>query len=213
MAGTSIDWLERLAGETQAKMIGLLRRSRQTITSLARALGLTDNAVRTHVTLLTRDGIVKDVGAERDTGGKPARVYDLTPEGEELFPKAYALVLERLINELSRREGRDRAIKLLRAVGSQAARDSGVSAPGDLKGKAAAAATVLKALGGDVEVQKVEGGWLLQGYGCPLSAVTATHAEACALARGVVEEITGEKVVECCERGERPRCRFRVEAA
>jgi predicted ArsR family transcriptional regulator len=88
-----------------------------------------------------------------------------------------------------------------------------VSAPGDLKGKAAAAATVLKALGGDVDVQKVEGGWLLQGYGCPLSAVTATHAEACALARGVVEEITGEKVVECCERGERPRCRFRVEAA
>src|SRR3954468_18509235 len=135
MAGTGINWLERLAGETQAKMIGVFRPSRQTITSLAAALGLTDNAVRTHVTLLTRDGIVKDVGQDRETGGKPARLYDLTPEGEELFPKASTLVLERLITELSRREGRDRAIKLLRAVGSQAARDSGVSAPNDLKGK------------------------------------------------------------------------------
>src|SRR5436190_24175281 len=96
------NWLERLIGETQARLLGLLRRSRQTITSLANALGLTDNAVRLHIAALRRDGIVEDVGKQRDTGGKPARLYGLTREGEELFPKAYALVLGKLVQEIVR---------------------------------------------------------------------------------------------------------------
>ena len=87
------NWVERLTGETRAQLLRLLRRSRQTITALADAVGLTDNAVRTHVAALERDGLVEPVGTQRDTGGKPARVYALTGEGEELFPKAYALVL------------------------------------------------------------------------------------------------------------------------
>src|SRR6266566_3178629 len=82
-----------LTGEMQSKLLGLLRRARQTITGLAAALGLTDNAVRLHISALRRDGFVEDVGTMRDTGGKPARLYGLTREGEELFPKAYALVL------------------------------------------------------------------------------------------------------------------------
>ena len=41
-------------------------------------MGLTDNAVRTHVAALERDGLVEPVGTQRDTGGKPARVYALT---------------------------------------------------------------------------------------------------------------------------------------
>jgi predicted ArsR family transcriptional regulator len=90
MATAMTNWLLRLTGDTRMEMLRLLRRSRQTITSLADALRLTDNAVRSHVAALERDGIVEHVGTQRDTGGKPARVYDLTGAGEELFPKAYA---------------------------------------------------------------------------------------------------------------------------
>lgn len=52
-------WLQRLMGETQVEMLRLLRRSRQTITSLADSLRLTDNAVRTHVAALEREGVVE----------------------------------------------------------------------------------------------------------------------------------------------------------
>src|SRR5688572_20383455 len=114
-------WLETLTGETRAKLLYLLRRSRHTITALAGTLRLTDNAVRTHVAALERDGLVEHVGTERDTGGKPARVYALTGDGEELFPKAYALVLGGLVEEIAGTEGRDRAVELLRAVGRRAA--------------------------------------------------------------------------------------------
>jgi predicted ArsR family transcriptional regulator len=203
------NWLERLTGETRAKLLNLLRRSRQTITALADALHLTDNAVRMHIAALERDGIVEQAGTQRDTGGKPARVYALTGEGEELFPKAYALVLGELVEEIARVDGWERATALLRAVGQRAA--SGGVAPSDREGRVAAAAAALRSLGGDIEVQRAEGGYTLQGYGCPLSAVTAKHPEVCALAQALVEEITGQPVTECCERDGRPRCRFRID--
>lgn len=204
-------WVERLIGETQAKMLHLLRRSRQTINDLAESLGLTDNAVRTHVAALSRDGIIEQVGTQRDTGGKPARLYALTEAGEELFPKAYAMVLTGLVEEIARRDGRERADELLRAVGARAG--SGVPRPDDLPGRVAAAAAALRSLGGDVEVQRTDAGWRLQGFGCPLSSVTAAQPQVCALAQSLVETITDRPVTECCDRSGRPRCAFQVNHA
>jgi predicted ArsR family transcriptional regulator len=203
------NWVERLTGETRAKLLRMLRRSGQTITALADGLHLTDNAVRTHIAALERDGIVEHVSTERQTGGKPARVYGLTGEGEELFPKAYALVLGGLVEELARRDGWERAVVLLRAVGRRAA--PSVSAADDRESRVAAAAAALRGLGGDIEVQRTAEGFRLKGYGCPLSAVTAKHPEVCALARALVEEITGQPVTECCDRSGRPRCGFRID--
>lgn len=203
------NWVERLTGETRARLLGLLRRSRRTITALADGLHLTDNAVRTHIAALERDGLVEQVGSQRDTGGKPARVYALTGAGEELFPKAYAVVLSGLIEELAQRDGWERATGLLGAVGRRAA--GAATSPADRDGRVAAAAAALRGLGGDVEVQRTEQGYRLQGYGCPLSAVTAKHPEVCVLAKALIEEITGQPVVECCERGDRPRCGFRID--
>lgn len=202
------NWLTRLLGETQVKMLMLLRRSRQTITGLAEQVELTDNAVRTHVAALDRDGMIEQVGTRREARGKPARVYALTREGEELFPKAYALILSGLVEEISRTEGREQAIKLLRAVGERVA--EGVEPSRDPKARVRAAAAVLRSLGADIEVQRSDQGWRLQGYGCPLSAVTPKHPEVCSVATALVEEITGQRVTECCDRSDRPRCAFEV---
>src|SRR5229473_1970370 len=135
-------WLATLTGETQGKLLRLLRRSRQTITGLAEALG--------------RDGFVADVGTMRDTGGKPARLYGLSREGEELFPKAYAQVLQAVVEESMRRDGRERTVELLRAIGSRLA----ASAPraGDVKHRVQAAAAAFRALGTDVEIQRTSDG-------------------------------------------------------
>jgi predicted ArsR family transcriptional regulator len=203
-----MSWVEKLIGETQANLLRLLRRSQQTITGLAQSLGLTDNAVRTHIAALGRDGLVSQVGTQRDTGGKPARVYALTDAGEELFPKAYAPILAALVEEITRSEGPERALELLRAVG----RDVGasVTAPEDLPGRVAAAAGVLRSLGGDIEARATGPGWRLQGFGCPLSQVTAKHPEVCELVRSLVEHVTRVPVTECCEHGSRPRCAFEL---
>src|SRR6266849_7282121 len=188
--------LATLTGETQGKLLRLLRRSRQTITGLAEAVGLTDNAVRLHISALRRDGFVEDVGTMRDTGGKPARLYGLSREGEELFPKAYAQVLQTLVQESLRRDGRERTVELLRAIGTRLA--AGSPREGDVKRRVQAAAAALRALGTDAEIQRTPQGWLLRGHGCPLAAVSAETPEVCELGKALVQEITGATVTESC---------------
>jgi predicted ArsR family transcriptional regulator len=199
--------LDRLKGDSQAALLRLLRRTDQSIAALAGQLGLSDNAVRTHMAALERDGLVEPAGTQRDTGGKPARMYTLTRRGEELFPKAYAAVLGALAEEIARQEGSGRAIELLRAVGQRI----GAGTPaGDPESRVALAADSLKRLGGDVTVTRDAEGWRIQGFGCPLSQVTGSHPQVCELVRALVEEISGRPVVECCDRSGRPRCGFQV---
>ena len=202
------DWLKALTGETQARLLGLLRRSRRTIAELAADLGLSSNAVRTHVVALARDGIVEDAGTQKDTGGKPARVYGLSARGEDLFPKAYAAVLGGVIEEITRKDGRQHAVDVLRAVGERVAARAPQEA--EVAERVVAAADALRALGGDIDVLPAPAGWRLQGYACPLSSVAAEHAEVCALAQALVERITGQVVMERCDRSGRPRCGFEV---
>src|SRR5829696_8558190 len=100
-------------------MVTLLRRSGRTVEELARGLALTDNGIRAHLAVLEHDGIVRQRGSVRrgSGGGKPAYVYELTPEAEDLFPKAYAPALGRLLDVLAERLGLEESEALLRSVG------------------------------------------------------------------------------------------------
>ena len=113
------NWDVRFFQSTRGRIVTLLRRSKSTVEDLARALDLTDNGVRAHLGVLERDGIVRQRGSVRRTsgGGKPAYVYELTQEGEELFPKAYEPTLRRLLDVLSERLGPEESEALLRSVG------------------------------------------------------------------------------------------------
>src|SRR5437588_5070051 len=93
---------QRFLTSTRGKIITLLRRASRTVDELTQALSLTDNAVRAHLAALERDGIVQQRGVRRG-GGKPSSVYDLTPEAEQLFPKAYDPVLQHVLEVLSER--------------------------------------------------------------------------------------------------------------
>src|SRR5918993_5457059 len=86
---------------TRGRMVALLRRGERTVEDLAKAVGLTNNGVRAHLATLERDGIVRQGGTVRPAGGgKPAYVYELTPEAEGLFPRAYEPVLGRMLDIL-----------------------------------------------------------------------------------------------------------------
>lgn len=204
--------LDHFVGDTQGRILRLLRREPATVATLAEEVGISGNAVRAHLASLQADGLVRDAGTAPSTGGKPATLHDLTPTAEELFPKAYPLVLRRLIEALEARDGRDSTVTLLRSVGAAAARAVTDGDEDGARRRVAAAAEVLEAIGGDVRIEETGEGWEIRGYGCPLSAVVVDRPEACELARGIVEEVTGRRVVERCERDGRPRCGFCVEA-
>ena len=98
----SIPGNRRFLTTTRGKIVALLRRCCQTVEELASSLGLTDNAVRAHLTTLERDGLVQQQGT-RPGRRKPAVVYALTPAAEDLFPKAYGPVLSQFLEVLHER--------------------------------------------------------------------------------------------------------------
>ena len=208
------NWDEKFFESTRGRMVTLLRRSRRTIAELARALGLTDNGVRAHLAILERDGVVRQRGSVRRSsgGGKPAYVYELTSEAEDLFPKAYAPVLGRLLDVLAERLGLEESEALLRSVGRRLV--EGKTVPPDItRARLEAAADVLNELGGLAELEEQDGTLIIRGHGCPLAAVTPDHPEVCRLAEALVAEVAGVPVHERCDRSERPRCCFEVASA
>ncbi len=186
----------------------LLRRSAHTAGELAGKVGVSGNAVRGHLSALERDGLVEQLGTRQEWTGKPANVYRLSTEAEALFPKAYAVVLAKLLEAVAERLGAMAAEELLRTVGRQLA--SGGKSIGDVRHRAKMAAEFLTELGGLAEVVEDEAGLKIQGYSCPLSDVTLSHPEACKLAESLVSALVGQPVRECCQRDERPRCAFRI---
>lgn len=204
-------WDQKFFRSTRGRIVTLLRRSGRTVEELARELGLTDNGVRAHLSTLERDGIVRQRGSVRrgSGGGKPAYVYELTPEAEDLFPKAYEPVLRQLLDVLSERSGPEEFEAVLRSVGRRIAEEQSVS--GDsVRSRLEAAVGVLNEMGGLAEVEERDGGFVIRGYSCPLAAVIPDHPEACRMAETLLAELAGVPVREHCDRGESPRCRFEV---
>ena len=202
---------QRFLTGTRGQIITLLRRNSHTVDELAQALVLTDNAVRAHLATLERDGIIQQRG-ERRGGGKPAAVYDLTPAGEQLFPKAYDQLLQRLLDIVGERLSAEEVERLLREVGRRMALEWKIPA-GDLGVRLEAAVEVLNELGGLAELEADNGHSHIRSYRCPFAAVVRGHAQVCCLAETLLTEVVGESVQAHCHIGEVPRCRFTVAPA
>ncbi len=141
MKGTHGD--ERFWGSTRGRIILLLRRGSRTVNELAGELQLTNNAVRTHLTSLGRDGLVHASGM-RPGPRKPHITYELTPEADHLFPKVYGPLLHDLVDVLKQRMPPADVEEILRTVGHHMAAEYRPAVPVDcLRVRAELAVSVL----------------------------------------------------------------------
>lgn len=205
-------WDQQFFRSTRGRIVTLLRRSGRTVEDLAGELGLTNNGVRAHLATLERDGVVRQRGSVRrgSGGGKPAYVYELTPEAEGLFPKAYGPVLRQLLDIMAERLGPEETEALLRAVGRRMADERTIPADSSVRVRLEAAAAVLDELGGLVELEERDGAFVVRGYSCPVTDAVPGHPEVCRLVEALLTELVGVPVHQHCERGEVPRCCFEV---
>ena len=205
----------RFFESTRGRIVALLRRAQHTVEELARALELTDNAVRNHLSALERDGLVHQVGVRRGGGaGKPAVLYELRAEAAPLFSRAYPPVLGAVIQTLVESLPAARSDDMLRETGRRLAQGAGGRASGDFDARVRAAAGVLESLGGDIEIRSIDEGREIAGAAdCPLSAVVSHRPELCRAVGSMLTEVAGAPVQTACDHGARPRCRFRVGTA
>jgi len=204
---------DRFLDSTRGRIVDLLRRKSHTVDELAAELGVTDNAVRLHLGMLERDGIVRSKGVRRDGAvGKPATVYDIEPSAEPMFSKAYLPFLSALLASLGEKLSVREHKAMMRDVGRRLASgaESDVTALND---RAELASRVLNELGGLTSVERGPNGKtiLVRGCGCPLSAAVNEREEVCTAVTTMLSEMTGAEVRESCDRsGERPCCCFEL---
>jgi predicted ArsR family transcriptional regulator len=196
-------------------MLQYLRRQAATVDDLAQALDLTNNAIRTQLVLLERDGLVCEAGQRWTSGSrKPSQEYRLTADADLLFPKSYDHVLRQLLAVLGERLGQDDLDAAAREAGRRIADEMDAATEGsDTRSRLVVAAEALNELGGLAEVVEEDNQLSIRGASCPLAAVVNGHAEVCRMTEMFISTISGVAVCEHCERGTSSRCRFDVVAS
>lgn len=194
---------------TRGKIIDLLRRSGLTANEIAARLDLTHNAVRGHLATLQREGLIREGGSRRSST-RPAVVYALVPEAEAIFSRAYIPFVAHLVRILQERLEQEELDNVMRMVGRGLASDW-PRVRGDLPQRVEAAAALLEDLGALNEIERLDGGFVIRGYGCLLSQAVHRRPEVCRAMESLLAELVQAPVRECCDRGgERPRCCFEI---
>lgn len=203
-------WRKRLLGSTRGQILEMLRGGERTVNELAAAVKLTDNAVRAHLLSLERDGLIHQSGTQPGFR-KPHATYALTPEAEQIFPKAYGPLLDVILTVFSRKLSPTELRSALREVGRTiAATHLPQVAAKDREQRIEAALAVLKEMGGAASFHESEGKHFIRGEDCPLAAATSQHPQACLIAESLLAHLIGVPVKERCHHGPTPACRFEI---
>ena len=201
-------------GERRKQLIQHLLRNKAgaSIEELARALGVTRTAVRQHLASLGRDGLVAR-GAERATGGRPERLFVLTKEGREAFPRHYSWFARLLMEAIAKEHGAAGLRVRLGRVASAVVVELRQRLPREdnRRQKVANASRLLDELGYDAHTAAdLAGAPTIEADNCVFHELAMKNPEVCQFDLSLLSGLTGSKVDldECMARGGHV-CRFR----
>lgn len=139
-------------GERQQSLLTILLHHRNglTVDELASMLEISRNAVNQHLLNLSGSGFIQSA-LLHSTGGRPSKVYSLTPTGLELFPRHYSFLARMLLSWLKKNLGEQELESCLRELGEQIALEFSdrVGKHQTQTGKVREVTTILQELGYD----------------------------------------------------------------
>jgi predicted ArsR family transcriptional regulator len=190
------------------KVLSRLRHGAMTVEELARALRLSDNAVRNQLRKLQAASLVTSAGKRPGTS-KPSTLYSITLEGQVQFSTLYLPVLTQFLSVAEGQcSGKQLDSFMLETGQSLANRYPKPS--GGIKQRTHAAARLLRSFGGVAEVATRDGTLIIRSRACPLAVLTSENAAACKVLEGFLEKHIAARVTICCDLKEEPRCCFEV---
>ncbi len=194
-------------GDRRREILAMLCISNRTVSELARELGISNTAVRSHLVLLEEEGLVHHERVRRGVG-KPAHEYCITAAGESLLSRAHLPLLRQLLEVLESELPAAAVESVLRKAGRRLA-PAPPGRSGSARTRAEAAAALLRELGGLAFVS--EGGSSIRCRCCAIAALVVDHPLACKAMEAMLAEYLDTPVHEWCDRGARPQCRFEIE--
>lgn len=177
---------------TRRQILDILKkRGRATLEELSREVGLSPVTVRVHLSVLQRDDLV-NVEEVRGKVGRPYFVYSLSEDAEELFPKRYHLLANRLLNGLNDRLSPAALQDVLSYVATVWAGEHAQRLAGKgLAERVAEVARIRTDEGAIAEWEKVDDGYMLRQYNCPNLLISQAHNYACALEEEYIARMLG----------------------
>lgn len=190
-----------LLGETRAQVVDLLRAAPASVAEVAERMGLSEAAVRRHLQVLERDGLVVATIVRREGPGRPSTQYALSERARRLYPDRSAEFANELLEYLEGEYGRGALRGFLRWRQDRQAERYGAALHGldDPSARATRLAELLSEDGFLAEVTEVEvpeGATVLQlsqGH-CAISDVAAAHPEICAYEAALFQNLLGTKL-------------------
>ena len=201
--------LEPQSGRNRERILGLLLHAPGPISipALAAQLGISRNAAHQHVNSLERDGLIERA-ALISTRGRPSQGFQLSPAGEALFPRQYALLARKLIGELARLLGPDALPGAMARMGEELARELAPRLTEGEEVTVPAIAALMRDLG--YEAHLAEGAHdQVEAHNCVFHDLAMGDPAICAVDLALLGTLSGRSVdhLTCMARGERS-CRF-----
>jgi predicted ArsR family transcriptional regulator len=179
---------------------------------LAERIGITEMAIRRHIATLERDHLIYPTTI-RQPMGRPAKVYHLTEEADDLFPKNYHTLTLDLLEDLVRVDGEAKVQQLFNQREERLVQQfEEVLAGKTLEEKVSIIADLQNRKGYLARWEaKQDGSFEIIEYNCPIAQVSKLYPQTCACETNVFRRVLGTDVSrsECLAEGGKC-CVFRV---
>ncbi|MGF1486214.1 MAG: helix-turn-helix transcriptional regulator [Prochloraceae cyanobacterium] len=183
--------------------------------TLADRLSVSGMAIRQHLYALQKEGLITYTEEARSQG-RPAKMWQLTPQADRFFPSGYADLTLSLINSMSEAFG-DEGLEKLLDVRTKQQKESYIAKipqTGSLKNRIEALAELRTDEGYMAEIiQKEDGSWLLIENHCPICAAAEACTGLCARELELFQTVLGEEIevkrTEHIIKGDR-RCAYQI---
>jgi len=197
---------------TPLEILNILKlRGGATVEEMGTALGVTTTAVRQHLTLLEKDGLVSS-RLLRKGMGRPCRFYSLTERGDELFPKGYHSLALDLLDEIRLLDGEAKVDLILRHRAQRLAMAYAHRVAGkDLRGRVEEMARILSENGALAEFEECNGALCLREHNCLLYKVAIRYPQICASELWMLSTVLNAEVKarQCFVKGD-PLCLYEI---
>jgi DeoR family transcriptional regulator, suf operon transcriptional repressor len=105
----------RLSGNTKQKIMEILLEGPRSLGEITDKLQIQKSAVRIHLESLQSEKAVES-HFKIERLGRPRKIYRLTENGRELFPRKYDLMLSLILKKITETNGQEQARKLIESV-------------------------------------------------------------------------------------------------
>ena len=105
----------RLSGATKQKIMEILLEGPRSLGEITDKLQIQKSAVRVHLQSLQSEKSVES-HFKIERLGRPRKIYSLTENGRELFPRKYDLILSLILKKITETNGKEQARKIIESV-------------------------------------------------------------------------------------------------